>query len=101
MAAEGWVTAKGLDGSRLVNYSFMVGQSLHSGIDKAGLGSPDYDSLGVDDDVIVYYLPEDPDVSSLGDPKDHLRAQNRYLLLGLLACVPVLWISVRRELRVQ
>lgn len=101
VAAEGWVTAKGLGGRGIVNYSFMVGGKLFSGAGPAGNGAPDYDELSPDDDVIVYYLPSDPDVSSLGDPKEHLRGQNRAILALLAAAAPVLWLSVRRELRSQ
>jgi|SRR5579883_973205 len=100
-AAEGWVTAKGLNGKRLVNYSFMVGQKLYSGVGPAGRGAPDYDDLAPDDDVIVYYLPADPDVNSLGDPKEHLKGQNRLILALLLAAAPAFGLALRRELRAQ
>lgn len=85
---EGWVTAKGLGEKDSVSYSFLVGSKLYSGEGRAGYGNPAFPSLAVEDRVIVYYLPQNPDVSCLGVPMELLREQNRVmawliLILGM------------------
>lgn len=96
---DGRVTDKGLGGGREVHYAFMVGGRPYSGSGRAGYGNPEYEQLSVDDEVVVFYLPQNPDVSCLGDPKEHLRDQNRVISLALLAFVPVLLLALARELR--
>jgi hypothetical protein len=96
---DGRVTGKGLVGGRKVHYSFLVGGRLYSGTGRAGYGNPEYDQLSEDDEVIVFYLPKNPDVSCLGDPKEHIRDQNRVMSLALLVFTPVLLLALGRELR--
>lgn len=95
----GVVTAKGLGGGEAVNYSYWVDGSLHSGIGRAGFGTASFDKLEVDDNVLVVYSKKDPDVSTLGDPKEHMRGQNRLIALGLILALPVLYWALARELK--
>ena len=95
---DGVVTGK--DGERrVVHYSFEFKDRLHDGSDQAGMGSPEFDAIEIDDQVVVFFLPQDPSVSSLGHPKEHLKTQNRVIAWALLlAGLPLFW-AIRRELR--
>ncbi len=99
VGTDGWVTGKDLLGRRKVSYSFEAGGRLYSGAGIPGHGNPGFAELSVGDRVIVFYLPKDPEISSLGDPKELLRDQNRAMALALLAFLPVLAWFLSRELR--
>lgn len=93
------VTAKGLGARDAVHYTYWAGGELHSGVGRAGRGTPSFDRLDVDDDVLVFYAPAQPDLSTLGDPREHLRSQNRLIALGLLLALPAAFWSLARELK--
>jgi hypothetical protein len=96
---EGIVTGKGIAGPLKVSYTFAADGRLHSGVGRGGYGNPEFPDLTVGDKVLLFYLPQDPEVSVLGDPKEHLRDQNRVLVL-MAAFVPlVMVVLVRRELK--
>lgn len=95
---NGWVVSKDAKRGRKVYYAFTVSEREYSGIGRAGYGNREFDELGVGDRVVVFYLPKDPDVSTLGDPAEHLREQNRVILLGVFLAVPGIFWAVRREL---
>lgn len=99
VGTDGWVTAKGLNGRGKVNYSFNVADRLYSGVGRSGYGNPEFDELSAGDKVIVFYLPKDPDVSVLGDPKEHLRDQNLVIVFCLALFTPVLVWALSRELK--
>ena len=52
-----------------VYYSFEVPGSTYSHIGRAGFGHPEFRSLTVGQNVVVYYLPDDPSRSCLGNPE--------------------------------
>ena len=98
-AATGWVTAKGLNGSRKVNYSFAANGRIYSGEGRAGFGTPRFKDISKGDEALIFYLPQKPEISVLGDPQAHLRQQNR-LLAFLFTLIAVLaFFALRRELR--
>lgn len=99
VGTDGWVTAKDLIGRKKVHYSFMADGRLYSGVGRPGYGNREFEELSVGDKVIVFYLPKDPDVSSLGDPKEHLRDQDRDIVLSLLIFIPVILWFLSRELK--
>ena len=65
----GNVTAKEPDNHNFIRYSFSVDHNLFSGVGNAGGENPSFDDLKVGDPVTVYYDPNNPDNSFLGDPK--------------------------------
>jgi hypothetical protein len=97
-ATMGWVTAKGLNGKQRVNYSFTVDGRVYSGLGRAGFGTPEFPNLNKGDDVLVFYLTQDPEVSVLGDPGEHLRQQNRVLAFVLTFIAIIAFVVIRREL---
>ena len=65
----GRVVGKEPSNHNFVRYSFEVDHMLFAGIGNAGGENPSFDELKVGDSVIVYYDPEDPNRSFLGNPK--------------------------------
>lgn len=98
-AVEGWATAKDLIGRRDVEYSFRVGGRLYSAVADAGLDGASFDRLEPGDSLVVFYLPDEPVVSCLGDPGERLQGQNRLLILPLIFCGGALALALRRELK--
>jgi len=98
LGVDGIVTGKDHE-RRIVHYSFEFKDKLYGGSDKAGRGSPEFDAIEIDDQVVVFFLPRDPDQSSLGHPKEHLKAQNRLIAWGLVAAILPLALALRRELK--
>lgn len=99
--ADGWVTSKSSGPDRLIYYSFKVGSRQFDGVQEADGATPEFDSLGIGDDLVVFYLSADPAVSCVGAPTEHLREQNLVLAWGMLLGIwPAIWL-MRRELRRQ
>ncbi len=98
-ATAGWVTAKGLNQSRKINYSFAADGRIYSGVGRAGFDTPDFKNLNKGDEVLIFYLPEKPETSVLGDPKSHLRQQNRLLAFLFTFIALAAFLILRRELK--
>lgn len=101
VAGRALVTAKGVGDPRNVHYTYSAGGALHSGVGRAGYGTPPFDALDVDDEVLIFYAQSDPGVSVLGDPGEHMRGHNRLLALIILLVVPALIAALMGELRRQ
>ena len=71
------VTAKEPENHRFIRYSYSVDEGVYSGFGVAGNGNPDFDDISVGDSVTVYYEPDIPNVSFLGDPKYQLSSVTR------------------------
>ena len=52
-----------------VYYSFEVSGRSYSSIGRAGFGNPEFCCLAVGQNVMVYYLPDEPFTSCLGNPQ--------------------------------
>ena len=99
VGTDGWVTALDLGRSPRIYYSFRAGDRQYSGVWREAYKNPEPGELAAGDRVIVFYLPQDPDVSCLGDPKELLRDQNRIMSLFLVGFgSAILWL-VGKELR--
>ncbi len=96
---SGWVTSKDIVGGKKVDYAFRVGERLYRGTGVAGYGNPSFSQLMMDDTVLVFYLPKDPSVSALGDPKEHVEDQHRWMAWALVFFVPSLLMALRAELK--
>lgn len=99
LPSEGWVTATEPLGPGTVGYAFYAGRVLKTGVSeprRAGLDPAEY---RVGDRVVVYYLPERPSVSVLGEPRDYLRGQEMLLIWALLVFVPFTLWALAREIR--
>lgn len=98
VGVTGWVTAKDPVKKTRVEYAYEAGGREHAGEGRAGYGNPEFDELEPGARVAVFYLPEEPSVSVMGDPKEHVREQNKVLIWLLLLGIPAVWLAVRREL---
>ncbi len=99
MHAEGVVTAKDVVGGKTVEYSFRVGEKSYRGQSTAGYGNPSFAALSLDDQVIVFYLPEDPSVSTMGDPKLRVEDQHRWMAWALILFLPGVVSALASELK--
>jgi hypothetical protein len=99
VAASGWVTGKSDGPDKLVHYAFATPLKTFTGSGEADYGNPSYDALSPDDQVVVYYLPENPDVSCLGDPKARLREQHAAMVWILLPGLAAAAYALRGELK--
>ena len=84
VAIEGRVIAKEPDNHQFIRYSYSVGQQSYSGLGNAGRGNPAFERLNIGDSVKVFYDPDDPKVSFLGDPKDQSESNTRGVLFFTL-----------------
>lgn len=99
MLTTGRVTGKSDAKRRQIYYAFDTPRKMFTDVGTGGYGNPDYDHLEEGDPVIVYYLPEDPDVSCLGDPGDRVRDQHNTLMWVLLPGFALGGWALSRELR--
>ena len=53
-----------------IRYSFKVNGLFYHGIGRGGGENPTFDQLQTGSEVVVYYDPENPDSSFLGNPKE-------------------------------
>ena len=67
--SRGKVVAKQPQEHRTVIYSYRVSDVDWTGVGRAGRGNPEFDELVVGQDVAVYYDPQNPADSILGDPR--------------------------------
>lgn len=96
--AEGWVIGKGEGKSGLVHYAYRGPRKVHTSSGPPGYGTPPFDDLHEGDPVVVYFLPDRPEVSFLGLPDARLLRQHSIMVWTLLgACALAGW-TFRREL---
>jgi hypothetical protein len=67
--ATGTVTRLQAANHQSVYYSFEISGRTYSNIGRAGFGNPEFCCLSVGQNVIVYYLPDEPFTSCLGIPQ--------------------------------
>jgi hypothetical protein len=67
---EGRVVSKEPENHRFIRYSYSVGGQTYSGMGSAGRGNPPFEWLSVGDRVKVFYDPEKPEESFLGNPQE-------------------------------
>ena len=63
-----------------VHYSYSVSGRSVSGRGRAGFGNPEFENLRVGEAVSISYLPENEEVSCLGDPSELLHHTERFML---------------------
>ena len=82
-----------------IHYRFKVSGREYTGVGNAGFGIPECSHLKTGDQIAVYYLPSDPNVSLPGQIRD--RWDNELIFLFLAITIfPALLISLaRRDLR--
>ena len=95
----GRVTGKSDAKLRQVYYAFDTARKMFTDIGTGGYGNPEFERLETGDPVLVYYLPDDPDVSCLGDPSDRVRDQHNTLVWVLLPGLALAGWALSRELR--
>ncbi|MDE2040378.1 MAG: hypothetical protein KGO96_14205 [Elusimicrobia bacterium] len=98
VATKGWVIGK-REAARRIDYAFKTPRKIFTASGVAGHGNPSFERIEQGDWLLVFYLPENPDVSCLGDPADRLHARDAALLWVLLPGVAAAGWLLSRELR--
>ena len=98
-ATPAMVVRTACDNHGSVYYRFEVDGREYAGVGNAGFGTPECNHLKAGDQIAVYYLPSDPNVSLPGRIRD--RWDNELISLFLATTIfPALIISlIRRNLR--
>jgi hypothetical protein len=68
---------------RQFKYSFKVADKEYVGIGMPGFGTPSYERIAVGQTLLVYYLPEDPEINCLGNPQPLSNNELTSLLLSV------------------
>ena len=82
---NGVVTALEPADHQTVPCKFDASGKTYSGVGRAGFGNPEFCYLSVGQNVIVYYDPSDPSVSSLGIPQELIKNEVPPILLAAIA----------------
>ena len=106
--AEGRVIAKEPENHEFVRYSYVVGGETYSGVGSAGRGNPEFEQLNTGDRVKVFYDPDNPNESILGDPQEQASSINRGVLflavVGPLLTLVLLyhkgWLPISKQARI-
>lgn len=90
----GRVTKKEPENHRFITYTYVAGGQTYNGLGNGGNGNPDFEDISIGQDVVVFYDPGSPQISSLGYPKNHYRVNLAgvvfvTLLLPLFIMVPL------------
>ena len=103
----GKVTAKEPSNHRAIRYSYQVDGQMYSGIGNAGRGNPEFDQLEIGSPLKVYYDPNDPGKSLLGNPTEQWNSLTRGViflaLAGSVLCLAGLyskgWLPIAKHSR--
>jgi hypothetical protein len=94
---RGSVISKEPDNHFFIRYSYQVDGQAYQGIGSAGRGNPSFEDLNLGDPVRVYYDPENPNSSLLGNPSQQFASISRGVifttLLGPSFCLLGLYIK--------
>jgi Protein of unknown function (DUF3592) len=82
VAVTGSVTRLEPRNHQFVGYSYEVSGQAFTGTGNASRGNPNFALLRVGDDVHVWYLPDRPNESCLGNPDSLLKNETTAVLLG-------------------
>lgn len=82
---KGKVVKKEPDNHRFIQYSYSVDQQTFSGLGSAGDPNPEFDQLNVGDTITVFFNPDNPKESFLGNPESQSRSiRNGIVFLAVL-----------------
>jgi hypothetical protein len=63
-----------------VSYSYKASGVTYKGAGTAGYGNPSFQSLSQGDQLLLYYVATEPEVSSLGEPRERLQNEIVFVL---------------------
>jgi len=77
---QGTVVSKDHENHNFIQYTYVVGEATYSGLGSAGRGNPTFEQLKIGDRVKLYYDPDSPKESILGNAKEHAKSITTGLL---------------------
>jgi hypothetical protein len=104
---NGYVMRKEPDNHRIIQYSYAVDQQTYSGLGNASGDTPEFDQLNIGDEVRVFYNPDNPKLSILGNPESQARSIERGVfflaifgpLFSMIGLYTKGWLPVSRRRR--
>jgi hypothetical protein len=94
---QGVVTATEPQNHEIIRYSYKVGGQAYSGVGHGGNGNPDFVSIRAGQQVLVYYDANNPQVSTLGYPKNQLQVNLTGIIFAALVGPTIIVISLIRR----
>jgi Protein of unknown function (DUF3592) len=96
-ATRARVIEKQPENHRFVRYSYVVGDRTYDGLGNAGDGNPEFDEIHVGDEVNVYYDPQNPETSFLGNPNHQLQSITRGVVFITVVLPLVIVLALLRR----
>jgi hypothetical protein len=93
VATRGVVTALAPRNHRAIYYSFGTEGNQYAGIGRAGFGNPPFELIYVGEEVLIYYMPEEPRVFCLGYPDELLKNEMIPIILASVTFPPVILLA--------
>ena len=97
--------ARGRAPHQQIEYSYEINGQTYQGVGRTGIGSPSLYEISIGDKVSVYFLPDAPEISCLGDPAElYSNDLPPTLLVSLLfptAIVIALAVRISRKRRLS
>jgi hypothetical protein len=78
------VLAKEPQNHQFIKYQYQVGSDSFQGVGRTGNVNPSFDRLKIGDSVIVFYDPDTPNNSILGDPQIWFKQEQNSVYYGSL-----------------
>jgi hypothetical protein len=100
-ATRGTVLRTDCHNHGFVSYRFTASARDYTGSGSAGFGIPDCHELKPGDQIIVYYLPSNPDISSPGEIRDRWHNELISISLAVIFIPAVAVVSIWRQLPVR
>jgi hypothetical protein len=98
-AVHATVLRTACDNHGSVFYRFEVADREYTGVGNAGFGTPECGQLKPGDQIVVYYLPSDPNVTRPGEIRERWDNELIFLFLAVTILPAVIGSSFWRSLR--
>lgn len=98
----GVVSGKNAETHNLIKYEYQVGSNTFTGGGYSGDIDKDFSQVGIGEKVKVFYSPDNPSFSSIGNPKSLFYSNLRMsIFLSLMPSLVVLGFKLKTELTKQ
>ena len=84
IAIEATVEAKEPENHQFVQYSYQTGTETFHQKGTTGSGNPSFEEITIGEKVLVFYLPKEPVISCLGNPKERFKSELMIVILASL-----------------
>lgn len=94
---DGVVLQKEPENHQSVHFSYLGPNITYTNIyGHAGYGNPGFEDLKIGEKIIVFYDPENPEISVMGYPKGYLDNEIISIALGCIIFPPLIIFAIKR-----